>query len=400
MLRRKSRFMLPGGRMAGMLCLVSSKKYPGEFTDRKQEEAREEIKKKGYTRIFVYDKRLWDIKPKGTYGDARFNLFLGDLTRKPHIMEADSVIEPVDAHLVMAIPEEFRSDFMRDILGSIRDIAGSSTFALNPFIVNTEAVAKAFGRRPSVLSVPVTDFINSRPSIIKSRIIHPDEPRMAHVDLGVTGDSAGVAVGFVEGFTRVQRSDATSEMMPVINLDLILEVKPPRNGEIQFDSIRTLFYKLRECGMNLKWISYDTYQSTDSTQVLRQKGFITGTYSMDTSATPYEVTKSALYDGRVKAPVHEKAMAELVRLERDPRTGLIDHPPNFSKDCSDAMAGVVFGLTYRREIWVRHGVGMQDMLTKIASKVEAKDIKSETARAAGMHRHTTQIDLGHGGPST
>ena len=30
--------------------------------------------------------------------------------------------------------------------------------------------------------------------------------------------------------------------------------------------------------MNLKWISFDTFQSADSIQLLRQKGFTTGTY--------------------------------------------------------------------------------------------------------------------------
>jgi hypothetical protein len=33
--------------------------------------------------------------------------------------------------------------------------------------------------------------------------------------------------------------------MPQINFDLILEVKPPRNGEIEFENIRKLIYKLR-----------------------------------------------------------------------------------------------------------------------------------------------------------
>ena len=87
---------------------------------------------------------------------------------------------------------------------------------------------------------------------------------MAHVDLGLTGDSAGVAVGWVEGFKKVPRSENTFELMPQINIDLILEIKPPRNGEIEFENIRKLFYKLRELGMNLKWISFDTFQSVDS----------------------------------------------------------------------------------------------------------------------------------------
>jgi hypothetical protein len=379
--RRKSRFMAAGGHLPGVLCLVSSKRYPGEFTDRKQAEARDEITRSGKTRIFVYDRRLWEIKPEGTYGKERFKLFLGDVARKPRILEDGAEAAANDAHLVMEVPDEFRSEFTRDILSAIRDIAGSATFALHPFIVNTEAVAKAFGVRQSVLSAQETDFV-ARPSIYPTRILRPDEPRMAHVDLGLTGDSAGVAVGWVEGFAKVPRSDNTFEMMPVINLDLILEVKPPQGGEIELENIRTLFYKLREVGMNLKWISFDTFQSADSIQLLRQKGFTTGTYSMDATSMAYDFTKSAFYDGRIKAPVHDKALSEMMRLERNPQSGLIDHPPNFSKDCSDAVAGVVFGLTNRREIWVRHGVPMRDIFQKIADKVEEKDRKSERARGA------------------
>ena len=71
-----------------------------------------------------------------------------------------------------------------------------------------------------------------------------------------------------------------------------------------------------------------------------------------------------------------------MRWTANPQTGLIDHPPNFSKDCSDAVAGVVFGLTYRREVWVRHGVPMRDIFQKIADKVEEKDRKSERAHGA------------------
>jgi hypothetical protein len=200
---------------------------------------------------------------------------------------------------------------------------------------------------------------------------------MAHVDLGLTGDSAGVAIGWVEGFAKVPRSDNTFELMPQINFDLILEVKPPQNGEIEFENIRTLFYKLRELGMNLKWISFDSYQSADSMQILRQKGFVTGTLSMDRTSLAYDVTKTAFYDGRVRAPRHDKALSEIVRLERDSQSGLIDHPPNFSKDCADAVAGVVYGLTYRREPWVRYGVPINRSLAEMVRAIEEKDKKSE-----------------------
>ena len=93
-----------------------------------------------------------------------------------------------------------------------------------------------------------------------------------------------------------------------------------------------------------------------------------------------EVGITAFYDGRVKAPTHDKALSEIVRLERNPQSGKIDHPPNFSKDCADAVAGVVYGLTYRREIWARHGVTVNRNLIEIVRAIEDKDKKREPAR--------------------
>ncbi len=42
--------------------------------------------------------------------------------------------------------------------------------------------------------------------------------------------------------------------------------------------------------------------------------------------------------------------------EIDAKAGSIDHPPGGSKDLADALAGVVHGLTMRRDVWAQHGV--------------------------------------------
>jgi len=170
--------------------------------------------------------------------------------------------------------------------------------------------------------------------------------------------------------------------MPRVSFDLILEVKPPRGDEIKFEDIRKLFITLKEQGMNLKWITYDSFQSTDSVQLLRQKGFHTATVSIDKTSVPYDVMRTAFYDRRVEAPQHEKALEEIVRLERDPKTGRIDHAPRFSKDCADAMAGVIYGLTYRREIWARHRVTTRGAIENAIVKIEQSDRTLGRAAAA------------------
>ena len=349
--RRKSRFM-KRGELPGVLCLVSSRRYPGQFTDAKEQEAETD------PTIYVYDRRSWDVRPEGSYSGKTFRVFVGDGARNPRILGEGEPPPGGAADYVLDVPVEYLRDFESDLMAALRDIAGVSTYARHPFFMNVEAVADCFGKVESVLSRECCDFQNVGLRIRPNRIRSPNEPRFAHVDLARVSDSAAVAVGYVERFVRVARSDddVGYETLPVIVLDLILEVRPPPAGEINFAKIRTLFYKLRDCGMNLKWITYDSYQSTDSTQILRQKGFMTGELSVDKTTKPYDVLKQAIYDRRLVTPEHTKAREELLRLERDAKTGKIDHPVRGSKDCSDAIAGAVFGITMRREVWARHDV--------------------------------------------
>jgi hypothetical protein len=126
-------------------------------------------------------------------------------------------------------------------------------------------------------------------------------------------------------------------------------------------------------------------------QLLRQKGFQSDLVSMDTDLVPYEVTKTALYDGRMRLPEHKRALQEFVRLERDPKTGKIDHPPKGSKDCADAIAGVASGLTYRRELWIRHQIPLTEIPASLI-RVPAK--KQEDRRPRAVDDATSDREYG------
>jgi hypothetical protein len=345
--RRKSRFMQQGS-MPGLLCLVSSKRYPGQFTDIKEQEATKD------PTIYVYDKRVWEIKPSA-FGGEWFHVFIGTPTRKPRILEPDEPIAAEDRHLVMEIPEEYRGEFETDMMNALREIAGVSTIARHPFIMNPDAVAAMMTDKPSVFGDRWTDYeankLMVRPKVVRNKTM----PRFAHLDLSITGDNTGLVVGHVDGFVEVSRG-ATSELLPHIVIDGALQIRPPRGGEILFHKIRDTLYKLRDVGLPIKWVTFDSFQSVDSIQVLRQHGFLTGMQSLDKTMTPYQFLKSALYDGRIECPHHPELQKELASLEFIADKNRVDHPPNGSKDVADALAGVVYGLTVRREVWVRHGV--------------------------------------------
>lgn len=366
--RRKSRFMQKG-KLPGLLCLVSSKRYPGQFTDKKEEEAKREVEVKGKSSIYVYDKRTWDIKPASSFSGNWFSLFIGDVSRRPRILEAGEPVSLEDVHLVMDIPEEYRSSFERDIMKSLRDIAGVSTLTTHPFIMDRGLITKAMRKDRRLFNRDCVDFVETRVSINKDDIISPDLPRFAHIDLALTGDSAGLSIGTVTGFTEVDLGGVV-EMLPKIWVDGVLEVRPPKGGEILFYKIREVIYALRKMGMNLRWITFDQFQSSDSMQLLRQQGFIVGHQSMDTTTTPYDFTKNALSDGRVNMPYHAKMAHELASLEKDTKKNKVDHTPHGSKDVSDSLAGVIYGLTTRREVWSMYDIPLMRVPESIRQVVK------------------------------
>lgn len=364
--RRKTRFIRQG-KLPGMLCLVSSRKYPGQFTDQKEEEARDPK-----NAIFVYDKRVWETKP-WDFGDERFRFFVGDGGRKPRVLaEAEHV-----SGRVIEVPMEFVDDFKKDPYQALREIAGVATLARHPYMADNEAVARCFRPRKSIFDRNSTDFAEpegQRIKVVKNAIWRPALARAIHVDLGATSDSAGVAMGCVPRFVDLSKmkdvlgeayADSLNQWMPWMRYDFVLEIKPPPGGEILFYKIRNLIVFLRDkCGYNIQWVTFDTFESRDSQQLLRQRGFRTGVLSCDRVQTVkgskntdvYGFMKSAFYSARVSAPEHPHVLKELLSLERDQKTLKIDHPPKGSKDCADAMTGVCYTLTTRKVLWMEAGV--------------------------------------------
>lgn len=370
--RRKSRFM-EAGKLPGILCLVSSKKYPGQFTDLKMEEARKD------PTIYVYDKRVWDIKPDSFAHKGWFHVFSGDMTRKPRILGPEEGISDIDRHLVVSVPEEFRVDFEKDVINALREVAGMSTMARHPFFLEVDKVNKVFRKDiSSIFSQSPIDFVEKRLRLLKNAFFKPELPRFIHIDLAISGDSAGMAIGTCVGFRQISADEKQSTFMPIVRMDGVLEIRPPKNSEILFSKIREVLLALKRMGMNVRWVTFDQFQSTDSQQILRQQGFVTGHQSIDdTPCRPYDFMKSAMYEERLFMPEHPHVQKEILMLEKDTKTGKVDHPPAGSKDCADAVAGVLYGLTMRREIWALYKIPLMMVPAGILLTKETLEKKNE-----------------------
>lgn len=98
-------------------------------------------------------------------------------------------------------------------------------------------------------------------------------------------------------------------------------------------------------GFNIAIISTDTYQTAESHQILRDKGFTTAIRSLDRTPEGYKTLREAMMEHRISLIHYAKLENELIYLQYDTHTGKLDHPANGSKDISDSLAGAVWDLS-------------------------------------------------------
>ena len=119
-------------------------------------------------------------------------------------------------------------------------------------------------------------------------------------------------------------------------------------GKISFEGIRQWIYLFAEMGFPIGLVTFDGFQSEDMTQILTARGFNVEYLSVDKSLEPYTDLKESIYEQRADYYYDATFMREVKEVEEV--KGLkIDHPPNGSKDVSDAVAGVVHNVIRMRD---------------------------------------------------
>jgi hypothetical protein len=275
--------------------------------------------------------------------------------------------------VLIDVPEDFRTDFESNLESSIRDIAGVATVSVNPYIQRRDKIATAMeNNREHPFTVVIYDpsrggnFIWDRLVDTKmvrgasgvrepmwKPLINPDVPRHVHIDPSLRGDATGLCMSHICGYKQVIRRTEDgrqfAERAPVYYVDLVLQIVPPIGGEIVLGDLRHLVYDLSGHGFMITRVSLDSWQSADTIQQMKQRGYRAEVLSVDVTPDPYDNLKTALYEDRVQLYNYPPLRKELETLQEDRRgrRRKIDHPPTGSKDCSDALAGCLYTLSQR-----------------------------------------------------
>jgi hypothetical protein len=305
--RIKSR-MNKRGMLPGHLWMVSSARYPNDFTERKAVEALTD------RTIFVRQYSAWETKPRSDFMAETFEVEVGDVTRRSRVLDGSET--DVNRSRVITVPMDYKAEFEKDPDESVRDFGGVPVLSIKPFIGRRDMITEMMQKGQAAgLRHPFTNFTvtlqdehdHLLPEHLdwivdgKTKRINTG-PYYSHIDLAKVNDAAGFAVAHVVGSRQVSRGfgrEKKFETRPIIRLDLALEIVAPPRGEIRIASVRELLYQLRDLGLQFQLVTYDSFASEESIQILKAEGFSADNLSVDRDAAPYEALKEAIYDGRL-----------------------------------------------------------------------------------------------------
>ncbi len=417
--RIESRFQNAGFN-PGLVVNISSARSSDSFVEQRIKEVRE----KGLKNVHISDFALWDVKP-GRYGTKRFHVFVGSGFRSSRILApGETVLGMKEGETIIEVPEVFRDSFETSLDASIRDLAGVATASINKLFKRREIIQEANGQYtnpilPETLLIglnnglEISDFfdvdaVSRYDNIDRHLLFHPLAGRFIHVDLAKVADRVGITslcIPFYYKKILTHTDDSKAEValqLPFIFVDFHTRIMAPKMDEISFEKIKSFIVWLKDSmRYPIVRVSYDSWQSIHSMQLLKVNGIETETISVDKTDEPYMELMNAFIDHRIMKPPFAALDEELRTLEHDIRAakGAVDHPPNGSKDIADSLAGA-----YANALeWTRkHGFGavgayliqeaaLTGMFAKHPKELRAEKISKELGYDEPV-RHDTAYD--------
>lgn len=346
--RMESRYSNKEGRLEGKLFIISSRQYPDDFLEEKIKEIR------GREGVVIYEYTKYQVDPE-SFSSEMFDLELGDAMYPPRILEEGMTAR--EGAEVIQVPLSLKQQFIDDIDTAIRDTAGRATLSVQNFIGQRNKLYECIHPDVPCFFSAQTTTLEDGHCILEDKLVGIDKtaPRAIHLDLSRSEDSTGFAMSHVAGVVPVEHSvrslvdgqeiwSKVKEYLPVFQTDIMLEITAPLHGTISQAKIRSLVIKLRDLGFNICMVSADQYQSDATLETLAANGFPTKRTSVDSSLDPYYHLRAAIYEKRYRFYKHDVFVKEMINLEEDSKKRKVDHPPNGSKNVSDAVAGSIQNL--------------------------------------------------------
>jgi len=348
--RINSRFLLKGNSWPGHYTLISSATTESSLIqtiiDNAQEKEDESFNKDDI--LIVSAPRFEILKHKMDYSGKTFKIFIGDYQSDPFFINSESEekrAKQLDETKIYKVPLEHLGEFESDIYAGIRDVLGLAVSDVRTFIPFKDKIKQSLQlSRICELDeiildsdAKLIDFFNK--DTLDS--FKPGSQKVIGLDIAYSGDRYGLAMVHIHDV--IQNGSLTEQVYWV---DFAVGIKAPKGKQLQLSQIREFIIELRSMGIGIEWVTADSFQSTDTLQLLAKQGINTKMNSVDRKKDAYHNMRSAIMENRLKMPYNKILYKELVFLKEDEKK--IDHPEFFpdgtigSKDISDAVCSALW----------------------------------------------------------
>ena len=287
----------------------------------------------------------------------------------------------------------YYENFIDDIDIALTDIAGISTTSSSRYIagprvaaIKTKDYKNPFTKEIITVgngkddTTQYSDFFDI--SLIDPKL--KSRPLYIHLDMSISGDKTGIAGVWVVGKKLPKAGQPESKDL-LFQLAFSVSVKAPKGHQVSFEKNRQFIYWLKENGFNIRGTSSDTFQSYDTGQALKNKGFNYDIISVDRTkdnvCIPYQYLKSTIYEERLIMYENTLLTEELIGLERNNNSGKVDHGPSGinSKDQADAVCGAVYNASQHAEEYaLEYGESLEGAILANTSNNQENDKKQIT----------------------
>ena len=336
-----------GGEVYGKLISSSSKNTDSDYLS----EHIETQLNAGNSNMYLVDKPQWEVLPKEMFSSEKFYITVGDRYKRGFVIPKENEDEQhleayrKSGYQVLAVPKDFKTNFLADYDIALRDIAGISVTGAMGFITQdsitpnvTSARKNPFFEDILVIGIRDNDTIENHchPEVVDKHI--KSLPMNIHIDFAEVSDRIGISGVVQDGMKNVLDLDTERRvMLPFYRQVFQVGIEAPSGDRMSFQKVINFMVWLRRNGFNINIISTDQFQSSYVRETLAQQGFAVEKISVDVSEDPYIGLRNLLQDQRLELIKNQKQEDELVKLQR--LNNRIDHPQNGSKDLSDALCG-------------------------------------------------------------
>lgn len=329
--RIASRF-IRNGRLLGKMFLVSSKKAEDDFLEVYLERRRKE---NDADKLYIVDEPLWVIKPSDTYSGNTFQVAYGAKQLTPRVVEEGEDIEALRllGYEILDVPVELESQFRFNIITALQDLAGKALPGTTSYF-NYKIISSCYTDRPNpfsaeVLEIGCNDHMEYQ-EFFNLELVPKEffaRPMAIHLDTSLKNDITGISGACYVDNVLADTDDGTVEKRVYAQV-FSVGIKAPPGTEISLSKNRKFLYWLRSVGFNIAIVSTDTYQTAESHQILRDKGFETAIRSLDRTPEGYKTLREAMMEHRISLIHYTRLENELIYLQHDTHTGKLDHPAN------------------------------------------------------------------------